>query len=363
MIAHCLGTRHLCRGVLTHPLGLHCAASLGHDAVPERPANEDSYFDGLQLAVERAAAEHAAVLVDTADSYGFGHAERIIGRFIRRYQDAPLRLSSKVGRVRGSAPHPFAGRHIHHQLEQSLENFYVEQLDLYTLETFDFGPGDRYLGNAIDVMRTLRELEYIKAIGMWGPQTDYTATPEQQIAQAERFLYLFRLIKPDVVWTPFNAFTPAVLLDGEDLFSLTARHGVGLVLAAPLAHGLLTDRGTSSLPGAASGIFAGLRPSLIRRVSEGLKDLRYHFGDAPGTLTRLALRSCIQRGENCVVVVGFSSKEQVEENYSCLGPALTEQELGIVDEVYASIRTGFQEGLCTMPSRGIGLDDPIPTVL
>ena len=224
-------------------------------------------------------------------------------------------------------------------------DLYAEHLDLYTLETFDFGPSDRYLGNTIDVMRTLRELEYIKAIGMRGPHTDYAASSEERAAQAERFLYLFRLIKPDVVWTPFNAFTPALQLEGEDLFSFTARHGVGLVLAAPLAHGALTGSGTgcSSSHRAASQAAAQLPSPLVKRLSKGLQTLRNHFGEAPGTLTRLALRFCLQRGDNCVVVVGFSNEDQVEENYSCLGPALTEEELDIVDEVYAHFRAGLEE--------------------
>ncbi|MGW4735188.1 aldo/keto reductase [Streptomyces shenzhenensis] len=341
MTAHDLAARHLCRGILAHPLGLHCEVPAGRDASAD--ANLSGFLDGLRRAVEHV--KHGEIFLDTADSYGCGHSERMIGRFVHEHQDLPLYLSSKVGRVRGSAPHPFAGRHIHHQFEQSLENLYAEHLDLYTLETFDFGPGDRYLGNAIDAMRTLRELESIKAIGMRGPHADYTSSLEEWEAQVDRFLYLFRLIKPDVVWTRFNAFTPAVLLDGEDLFSFTARHGVGLVLAAPLAHGVLTGSSAGISPShpSASHALARLTPPLTKRISEGLQTLRDNFGDAPGTLARLALRSCLQRGDNCVVVVGFSSQDQVEENYSCLGPALTEQELGVVDEIYAHLRAGLQE--------------------
>ena len=351
MIAQDLTARHLCRGILTHPLGLRCEVPTGPDTLAGA-TNIGGFLDGLRRAVE-----HGATFLDTADSYGCGHSERAIGRFVREHQDLPLYLSSKVGRVRGTAPHPFADRHIYHQFEQSRENLYAEQLDLYTLETFNFGPGDRYLGTAIDVMRTLRELESIKAIGMRGPYTDYAASPEEWEAQAERFLYLFRLIKPDVVWTQFNAFTPTVLLEGEDLFSFTARHGVGLVLAAPLAHGVLTGTAAGGFPShrAASQSPARLPLPLMKRIAAGLETLRDTFGDSPGTLTRLALRSSLQRGENCVVAVGFRSEEQVEENYSCLGAALTEQELGIVDEVYAQFRAGLQEDSARRLTEEVGV--------
>ncbi|MER5549660.1 aldo/keto reductase, partial [Streptomyces sp. NPDC002589] len=85
------------------------------------------------------------------------------------------------------------------------------------------------------------------------------------------------------------------------------------------------------------------------RVDEQLHILRLRFGDAPGTLTRLALRSCLQRGDQCVVVAGFSTAEQVEENFSCLGDPLTELELGIVDDVYAALRAHVREAASHMP--------------
>ncbi|WP_328973444.1 aldo/keto reductase [Streptomyces sp. NBC_00239] len=351
MTPHDLGVRHLCRGIVTHPLGLHCDVSTGA-VPPDGSPRVSRILNGLHRAVEQ-----EATFFDTSDSYGYGYSERVIGQFVRENPDLPLQLSSKVGQIRGSAEHPYAGRHIHHQLEQSLENLYAEELHLYTLDSFDFGPRDCYLSNAIDSMRTLREVRAIRAIGMRGPFTHYAASAEEWAAQAERFLYLFRLIKPDVVWTRFNAFTPAVSLEGQDLFTFAARHGVGLVLAAPLAHGVLAGSGGSGLvsPATASPRRTGLLPPLRDRVDEQLHALRRHFGDAPGTLTRLALRSCLQRGDQCVVVVGFSNAGQVEENYSCLGDPLTTAELGVVDDVYAGLRAQVQEAATHAPVKALQL--------
>ena len=345
MTSYDLGVRHLCRGILTHPLGLHCDVPTDY-ALPDGSARASRFLAGLHRAVER-----GATFFDTADSYGSGHSERILGQFARQNPDLALQLSSKVGQIRGSAEHPYAGRHIHHQLEQTLENLYAEELHLYTLDSYDFGPGDRYLGNAIDAMHTLREVKAIRAIGMRGPFTHYAASPEEWAVQAERFLYLFRLIKPDVVWTRFNAFTPAVSLEGQDLFTFTARHGVGLVLAAPLAHGVLVGKGAAG-PSSRAPVTprrGGLMPWLRDRVDEQLHALRHHFGDAPGTLARLALRSCLQRGDQCVVVAGFSTAEQVEENFSCLGDPLTDVELGMVDDVYAGLRAQVREAASRLP--------------
>ncbi|MBV9025421.1 MAG: aldo/keto reductase [Streptomycetaceae bacterium] len=311
-----LTPRYLCRGVITYPLGVHCGA------VGSNPPDGE-ILDGLRRAVEC-----GATLLDTADWYGCGRAERLIGRLLRERSDQPLLLSSKVGRLQGSAPHPYADRHIHHQFEQSLENLYAEHLDLYFLDSFDFGQGDRYLGGAIDQMVTLRELGLVKAIGMRGPYTDYGSSSAERQVIAERFLYLFRLIRPNVVWMRFDPLIPAVQIDGENLFDFTRRHRLGLVLAAP------------QVPGAPIRSFA---TRSLEAIASELRFLREHFGDPPGMLTRLALRSCLQRADHCAAVFGLASGAQVEENFACLGAPLTDAELTVIDEIYARIRDRLHE--------------------
>ncbi|MCX4783968.1 aldo/keto reductase [Streptomyces sp. NBC_01264] len=312
-----LTSRHLGQGLLAHPLGVNLGA-VGLPGNLPRERDDGPFLDGLRRAVEL-----GANLLDTADSYGAGRAERLVGRLLREYPDRTFLTSSKVGRIRGSAPHAYADRHIHHQLQQTLENLYAEELDLYTLDSWDFGPQDRYLGTAIDQMHTLREVGAIKAIGMQGPYTPAAATPAERAACAERFLHLFRLIRPNVLWTRCNALTPVITLEGEDLFAFTARHGVGVILAAPKAPGLR----------------AGLTPSGAETVPGGLEELHTRFGDAPGTLTRLALLSGVQRAGHCATVVGFSSETQLEESFGTLsGPVLTAGELRTLDDAYARAR-------------------------
>jgi aryl-alcohol dehydrogenase-like predicted oxidoreductase len=256
--------RILARGVLTSGIGVSCCL---HE---EDDGGENGALVALHHAVSR-----GYTFLDTADSCGAGRAERLIGQFLRRYPGTTVQLSSKVGRVVGSAPHPLAGRHIQHQLEQSLENLYAEQLDLYTLDSVDFGPDDRYLGNAVDMMGTLRDLGYIKAIGLRGPHANGSVPPAEWAERINRFLRAFLLLKPDVVWLTFNAYTPLIELDGEDLLSFISRHGVGMVLAV-------------------SGIGDG---AAARR-----RELDY-FVRSSRTTTKMALNVCLRRFPNSVAVV------------------------------------------------------------
>ncbi|MFD3422418.1 aldo/keto reductase [Streptomyces decoyicus] len=317
-------------------------------------ANDGHLLDGLRRAVE-----FGATLLDTSDSYGAGRAERMLERILREYRNEGLIVSSKVGRIRGSAAHAYADRNIHRQFQQSRDNLYVDAVDIYTLDSWDFGPQDRYLGGAIDQLRTLQQLGDIKAVGLRGPYTHYGATPAERTACAERFLYLFRLIKPDVVWTRFNALTPVVSLEGENLFDFTARHGVGVILAAPLAHGLLTGKALPAMPRPGPHVpdtgTRSLTPRALEAIAAGLQVLRDHFGEASGVLTRLALRSCLQRADHCATVVGFTHEAQVTENFCCLGPPLTSDELALVDEAYAQIRTGIEESTARPGTRRAGV--------
>lgn len=255
--------RILARGVRTSGIGVSCCL---HE---EDDGGENGALVALHHAVSR-----GYTFLDTADSCGAGRAERLIGQFLRRYPGTTVQLSSKVGRVAGSAPHPLAGRHIQHQLEQSLENLYAEQLDLYTLDSVDFGPDDRYLGNAVDVMATLRDLGYIKAIGLRGPHANGSVPPAEWAERISRFLRAFLLLEPDVVWLPFNAYTPLIELDGEDLLSFISRHGVGMVLAV-------------------SGIGDG---AAVRRreLDDSVRSSR---------TTKIALYVCLRRFPNSVAVV------------------------------------------------------------
>ncbi|MEU1151504.1 aldo/keto reductase [Streptomyces sp. NPDC005918] len=343
MTAFDITRRHLGQGLFTHPLGVNCGA-IGLPDTSSSETDDGRFLDGLRRAVEL-----GANLLDTADSYGAGRAERMLGRLLREYPNRDFLVSSKVGHIRGSAPHPYADRHIHHQFQQTQENLYVEELGLYTLDSWDFGPQDRYLGSAIDQLQTLRELGAIKAIGMRGPYIPYGATSAERRACADRFLYLFRLIKPNVVWARFNGITPVISLEGESLFSFTARYGAGVILAAPLAHGRLAGR-TAVTTAAQSGPYGGpvsgrnFTPPMLDAVEAGLCSIRAKFGDAPGTLARLALLYSLQKASHCAVVVGFTTEMQLRENFDCLkGPALTVDEMELLDRIFTQIRVSMEQ--------------------
>jgi aryl-alcohol dehydrogenase-like predicted oxidoreductase len=282
--------------------------------------------------------ELGASFVDTADAHGDGHAERLIGKVLREYRDNHVQVASKVGHLHGSAAHPYAGPRVRHQLEQTLDNLYLEELALYTLDSYDFGPDDRYLDAVVEQMWAMRELGQIKAIGLRGP------TYADSARAIRRFRELFDRIRPDVIWAQVNGLLPAAVLEGkEDVCAFTARRGMGLVLASPLAHGLLAG---SRSPGALAALRIRSTADVnvaAAVVTRGLEELTDLFGHAPGTLVRLALRSRLQEVEHAVVTVGVAEEQHVEQYFSCIEEPLAEGELAQVEDAFARIRLGLQD--------------------
>jgi len=103
---------------------------------------------------------------DTADVYGDGHAETLIGELWGEVPRSEIFLASKVGWDAGPYDHFYHPEHIRAQFERSLQNLRVDMIDLYYLHHCDFGPGDRYLDDAVHQVRRFRDEGKIRFIGL-----------------------------------------------------------------------------------------------------------------------------------------------------------------------------------------------------
>lgn len=108
-------------------------------------------------------------LFDTADVYGHGRSERLLGRLVEQVPRDSVVLSSKVGYFVGTASHGYHPRHMRHQLEQTLENLRTDYVDIYFFHHAEFGPGDIHLESAIEAMQRFRAEGLIRTVGMRGP--------------------------------------------------------------------------------------------------------------------------------------------------------------------------------------------------
>ncbi|GAA4994355.1 NADH-dependent methylglyoxal reductase [Yinghuangia aomiensis] len=338
------GRRVLAGGLEVNPLGVGCWAIGGPDHNLGLPMGWTTADDDRARAALERAFELGANLFDTADVYGHGHSERLVGSLLRQVPREEVVVSSKVGYLRDE-DHPYEPRQMRRHLESTLDNLGVDYLDAYFFHNADFGEKDRYLAGAVEQMRDFQRQGLVRAVGMRGPHR--FATERLQVAKAERddkharFHRLFEAIRPQLLAVRFNALTPVPA--GARVFAFARRHGVSVLVNKPLAQGLLTGKHTAVRPprygdGDHRNRKRWFTRDALTVIEAGLAPLRERFGGDRAALVRVALRYCLQQDDNAAVLVGFTCEEHVEQNLTCLGEPLTEDELAFVRAVGARLQ-------------------------
>jgi methylglyoxal reductase len=331
-------------GLEVSPLGVGCWAIGGPDVnlglpMGWGPIDENSARAGLELAYTL-----GATLFDTADVYGHGRSERLLGRLVEQVPRNSLVLSSKVGYFAGTAPHGYHPAHMRHQLEQTLDNLRTDYLDLYFFHHAEFGENDQLLEPSIETMRAFQAQGLVRAMGMRGPhrfalhRLNNNGPRTDKVA---RFQALFERIQPDVLAVRDNLLTPQDRSDG--IFAFASARNCGVLINKPLAQGLLTG----SYDPAAPRVFGEgdhrcrkrwFTPDALAILTTGLDELRVQIGPTTAHVVRIALWSCLQRYEHAAVLVGFTSPDQIKMNLTCLGLTPTDEEVAVAREIMARVQ-------------------------
>jgi aryl-alcohol dehydrogenase-like predicted oxidoreductase len=334
-----LSRRTLGRSRIAVPaLGIGCWAIGGPDHNLGLPMGWSTATDAASVAGLERAYALGVRLFDTADVYGHGHSERLLGRLVAEVGRDELVLVSKVGYFTGTAAHGYDPRHMRRQLAQSLDNLGTDHVDIYVLHHNSFGPNDQYLEAAAAAVREFRAEGLIRAVGMRGPHRyalDRLAiAPYERADKVARFHELFDVIRPDVLAVRDNLLTPADRSAG--VFAFAEAREVGVLINKPLGQGLLTGaypRGRQRMFG--DGDHRSRKrwftdPAALAAIADGLDELRTLLaGDptrpwpdepvGPRDFIRVALWSCLSRSPHAAVLVGFTHPDQVLMNLICLG--------------------------------------------
>ncbi|MFF0413048.1 aldo/keto reductase [Kitasatospora sp. NPDC004745] len=178
------------------------------------------------LAVLDASVAAGVTLFDTADVYGDGRSERLIGRYLRERPDAGVFVATKFGRRVEQRPEHYRLANFRDWADRSRVNLGVERLDLVQLHC---PPTPVYSSDEVfDALDTLVAEERIAAYGV-SVETcaeALTAIARPGVASVQIILNAFRL-------KPLEEVLPAA-----------AAAGVGILARVPLASGLLSGRYT-----------------------------------------------------------------------------------------------------------------------
>lgn len=260
------------------------------------------------LATLKAAYESGVTFYDTADVYGGGRSESIIGRWLRDTKPADVFVATKLGR-RGDPgwPNNFTREAIRAHTEDSLRRLGVEALDLTQLHCIPTEALEQG-----DVFDHLRELQSEGKIRRFGASVE--SMDQAQICLAQPGLASLQII--------FNIFRQKPI---DTLFDDAKAKGVALIVRLPLASGLLTgkyrldttfapqDHRTYNRDGQAFNVgetFAGLPFEKGVALADALKPLV-----PPGlTETEMALRWCLDFDAVSVLIPGAKDPAQARAN-------------------------------------------------
>ena len=256
----------------------------------------------------RRAYELGVNFFDTANVYGRGQAERVMGGALQAFPRDSVVLATKVYFPMGDGPNDegLSRKHVFEQCHASLGRLGVDYIDLYQCHRYDDEtPLEETCGIMNDLVRQGKVL-------YWG-------VSEWTVGEIRRAVELCR----ERGWSPpssdqpeYNALQRRI---EEDIFPTTRELGLGNVVWSPLAQGVLTGKyiSASEIPAGsrAAGRHAGfirryLRPEVLDAVREFVVVAK-ETGCTPG---QLALAWCLRRPEVSSVIVGATRVRHVEEN-------------------------------------------------
>ncbi|GAA3788527.1 aldo/keto reductase [Streptomyces coacervatus] len=315
-------------GIEVSALGFGCWAIGGEWQTPDgQPLGWGKVDDDESVRAIRRALDLGVSFFDTADAYGTGHSERILGRALGTRRDEAV-IATKWGNVFDERTRTATGsddspEHARRALTASLRRLGTDHVDLYQLHISDADP---------EQAARLRDLceEFVKEglIRAYAWSTDDPARAAV-FAEGEHCTAV--------------QFTANVLQDAPDMFALCEKLGLAGINRGPLAMGLLTGKHAAGrkleagdvrnappswLPGFKHE--AGADEEWLARV-EALRSILTSDGR---TLAQGALAWLWARSPRAIPIPGFRSVEQAEQNAGAIakGP-LTAGQLAEIDRI------------------------------
>jgi len=280
------------------------------------------------LGVLHAAADAGVTFYDTADVYGDGRSERLVGRFrAERGADAVF-VATKMGRRLEQLPENYVAENFRAWNDRSRRNLGMDTLDLVQLHC---PPTPVYSADAVfDALDELVEEGRLKAYGV-----SVETCEEALIALARPNVASVQIILNCLRLKPLERVLP-----------VAAEAGAGIIARVPLASGLLSGRYTASTTFGADDHRNYNRHGEAFDVGETFSGVPYDVGlqaverlrglvPEGQTLAQFALRWILDQPGLSVVIPGARNAEQARGNTAAAAlPPLSAEALAGVRETY-----------------------------
>ncbi len=279
------------------------------------PRNEEESVATIHLALDL-----GVNFLDTADMYGTGHNEELVGKAIKGRRN-DIVLATKFGNVRGPDG-SFLGidgrpEYVRGACEASLKRLNIETIDLYYQHRVD---GSVPIEETVGAMARLAEEGKIRYLGL-------SEAAPATIRRAHRTHPITALQTEYSLWSR----------DPEDEILPTCRElGIAFVAYSPLGRGFLTGRFKSEEDFAPDD-FRSKHPRFqgenFKRNLDLVCRVEQIASEKGCKASQLALAWVLAQGEDIVPIPGTTRRAHLEENIAALQLKLSPQDLARINEV------------------------------
>jgi aryl-alcohol dehydrogenase-like predicted oxidoreductase len=275
----------------------------------------------------KAAFEEGINFIDTANVYGRGAAESLLGKVLSGYDRSSYVLATKVYFPMSDTDRGLSGVQIHKQIDASLERLRTDYVDLYQCHRYD---DQTPLAETVQALTEVVDAGKARHIG-------FSEWPIERIEESLALPGVARWVSSQpqysMLWRKPEA----------ELIPLCEREGISQIVWSPLGQGVLTGKYSPGEPPppdsrAASDSMSGFIDRLIQDpVLEAAQRLRPIAEGAGLKMAQLALAWVLRQSSVASAIVGASRPEQVRANASASGITLDAHTLDAVDEALGDV--------------------------
>jgi 1-deoxyxylulose-5-phosphate synthase len=266
---------------------------------------------------------------DTANVYGRGAAEELLGEALSGIDRASYILGTKVYGRMSDTDQGCSRAQIMKQIDDSLTRLKTDYVDLYQCHRYD---DDTPLEETMEALTELVEKGKVRYLG-------FSEWPVDKIQAAGEM--------EDVA--PFVSSQPQYSLlwpyPEVQVFDVAAEYGATQIVWSPLAQGVLTgkykpNQGAPTDARASNPAMGGQVPGvwLQPAVLEAVERLKPLADKADVTLSQFALAWVLRKANVSSAIIGASRPEQIEENAAASEARVTPELFGLAEDIMRAVR-------------------------
>ncbi|CAG5122222.1 unnamed protein product [Candidula unifasciata] len=278
--------------------------------------------------------------LDTADVYGQGRSETIVGKWLETQPRDKFVIATKVRGNMGTQENVnnvgLSRRHITEGIDRSLQRLHTDFVDLYQAHQWDAGtPLEETLRTFDDLVR--------------GGKVRYIGVSNFNGWQMERVVNTARTLGINPIISLQQQYSLASRESEFEAFQVCKSAGIGVLPWSPLKGGLLTGkvkRGVQPTEGRIGwAAQRGGRGNFTDKTFDIVEAAEAIAKSRGRTTAQVSLRWLLQRDVVSSVIIGATKLAQLDDNMAANGWSLTAEEMKQLDDVSAPEATYPYEGI------------------